>query len=1036
MDRFMNSNIEQQTIYEIYRACRLCGAGAGYKMPIIQNIVDLDGRDVELRQKIRECVQIEVNQGDKMPPLICELCVDKVNDFYEFFEMCRQTNKRTRQRLGLPSQTSSKGASEAGDCILGVTEPVYVNENSNEPLSKQKSKVQKGKTKKEPEVKIKSEVPEGRRESRSSSRSSAVPETRRATRNSFSNSPASPSTRTRQLRDNRPIETQGRNPVAPLKSILKKEKEVNIKVEDKTLSLRSKRQRETETVKQELPSKRVKIAVKPTPKAAPKSIPKPIVKPPLRKLPKRDVTMQTKPRPRSPSPQYECRVCAKKFHTPQSLSNHTRSHPAAQTHNKQGKKERGVSFGDGRALRGSEAERSTDKCYKCGRGYMLRKSLLRHESTCTAKKKEGPGGPKFRGFRSVGASADDAKAALDPEIAGKLRPVQIRVARCDPLLAEQHTCSTSTLPQEFGLDSNCVYPYISSVRSLRIKSEPGTEIDGMVEIKDDVRADFDLDAVYIHWDSDCSSDSESEPTLNLVINPNAKKKKVERLSTLTLKTIFSEKVLGKVPMKRRKVKVESSCENIKSTLNTDEVNSTVQCLNSSDDSEWRSSRENEKVNTDATLLCANENNVNATRDEESTTGDENINKESEESNVADSAAEKSRSNGEDASNTSESVIEDAVKTKDETSTVETVDSANSNVDSYQASVKIDEKQAIDEKMEKLNEETSGSSQDLISDIVSRLDGNNGLLEPEKVSENASEVQNVETTIDDNRMPEIEKGTKNDAEESTTQEKENETTEGKLEEKNSKESRAQGGSNELFQETDNDSNIKGATTHEEVNGEMVNESTDNNSVEDAQNSQTDDPADNKMDIMDEDSNYQNEIRETEKDLEAIQKSEDDDRLEKSIKDNCNIYSDSVVNAPEATDLESHYKENHRTGELIHNKMQDKESNSEQVNFAVNTENQGTGENITEMCNNIKNVNGQTDKQSYKLNMEDLDDISDTEMDDRKLMEALDAQIGEGDSKEEKGTDKDKITLEDLLPDKASDIKPMDLDSIADEFNFDP
>ncbi|CAG4952714.1 unnamed protein product [Parnassius apollo] len=1018
MDRFMNSNIDQQTIYEIYRACRLCGAGAGYKMPIIQNVVDLDGRDVELKQKIRECVQIEVNLDDKMPPLICELCVDKVNDFYEFFEMCRQTNKRTRQRLGLPPQTSHRGAAEAGDCILGVTEPVYVSENSKEPLSKQKSKVQKGKTKKESEVKIKNEVPESRRESRSSSRSSAVPETRRATRGSFSSSPANSSIRTRQLEAKRPIEMKGRKVAPPLKSILKKEKEVNVKVEDKNLSLRSKRQREKETVKQELPSKRVKIAVKPTPKAAPKAapkpIPKPIPKPPPRKLLRRD--LKPTKRPRSPSPQKECKVCGRKFHTSQSLSNHSRSHPAAQTQTKQVKKERGVSFSDGRAQRGSEEKYFTDNCFKCGRSYLSRKSLLKHESACTAKKKEGPGGPKFRGFSSVGASAAAAEAALDPEIAGKLRPVQIRVARCDPLLAEQHTCSTSTVPQEFGLDSNCVYPYISSVRSLRIKSEPGSENDGMVEIKDDVRIDFDLDANYIHWDSDCSSDSEAEPTLNLVINPYAKKKKVKRLSTLTLKTIFSEKILGKVPRKRRKVKLESSSENIESRVNTDEVDVTIQSLDSSDDSELRSSRENEK----------------------SSIGDENINKEGEESNAAESAAEKSRSDGEEGSTTGEKVIENAEKTTDESSireetcTKETADSASTNVESCQESVKIDEKQAIDEKMENINEETSGLSQVLISNISSQLDGNNGVLESEKVSENNSEVQDVETTKDDNIISEIETETKNDAEENIAEE--NATTEVKQEEKESEEAQTQDVSNELFQGSDNYSNMKAATTpDEEANGKMVNESTENNSVDDMQDSNIDDSADNKMDVMDEDSNYQNEIRETEKDLEAIQKSEDEDRLEKSIQDK--IYSDSVANASESTDLKSHEEVNHRAEELHDNKIQDKES-SGHVEPAVNTDNQESREEVTEICNNIKNVNGQTDKQRYKLNMDDLDDISDTEMDDRKLLEALDAQIGEGDSKEEKGTDKDKITLEDLLPDKASDIKPMDLDSIADEFSFDP
>lgn len=62
MDRQLNSKKDKDMIYEIYRACRLCGAGAGYKMPIIQNVVDLDDSDVELKQKVRDCVQIEVNK--------------------------------------------------------------------------------------------------------------------------------------------------------------------------------------------------------------------------------------------------------------------------------------------------------------------------------------------------------------------------------------------------------------------------------------------------------------------------------------------------------------------------------------------------------------------------------------------------------------------------------------------------------------------------------------------------------------------------------------------------------------------------------------------------------------------------------------------------------------------------------------------------------------------------------------------------------------------------------------------------------------
>lgn len=60
MEQLTISKLDKQTIYEIYRACRICGAGGGYRMPIIQNIVALDSSDIELRQKIQEVLQLEV----------------------------------------------------------------------------------------------------------------------------------------------------------------------------------------------------------------------------------------------------------------------------------------------------------------------------------------------------------------------------------------------------------------------------------------------------------------------------------------------------------------------------------------------------------------------------------------------------------------------------------------------------------------------------------------------------------------------------------------------------------------------------------------------------------------------------------------------------------------------------------------------------------------------------------------------------------------------------------------------------------------
>lgn len=39
-----------------------------------------------------------------MPQKICNLCSDKISDFYEFREMCTATNVQTRDLLGLPRE--------------------------------------------------------------------------------------------------------------------------------------------------------------------------------------------------------------------------------------------------------------------------------------------------------------------------------------------------------------------------------------------------------------------------------------------------------------------------------------------------------------------------------------------------------------------------------------------------------------------------------------------------------------------------------------------------------------------------------------------------------------------------------------------------------------------------------------------------------------------------------------------------------------------------------------------------------------------
>ncbi|XP_039764251.1 uncharacterized protein LOC120636764 [Pararge aegeria] len=549
MDGFTNSKIEKQTIYEIYRACRLCGAGAGYKMPIIKNVVDLDSGEVELKQKVRECVQIEVHQDDKMPPLICKLCVDKVNDFYEFLEMCRQTNKRTRLRLGLPPQTLPRGAPDAGDCILGVTEPIFVdNEDSNEPILRSKSKsVKSVKVKKEPESRESRNKKDGKehksekekeRDERRSERDkflhsrvikkegchdSIEPRTLRRRAASPPSSP--PDSPARLLRGTKrhhdddvslsSIQKSKRSDETTPRSILKRDRE-SVKSVDSTKVTRS-REKENEKL---FNSKKVKIVINKM-----SLLPKP---------------PSPKPQPKpSPHSMLKCKVCKSTFDNSRSLSNHMKSHP----HSKPVERKASPPPPPRKELKKIE-------CKQCKREFNARSLMKIHRCNAnavkTAAKAELVQRPVSKPVRI--STPKRRSQEIDPKLLKQLRPLQVRISKCDPLLENKigGHYDAADVDYDYGLDKSCVYPYIYTFRHLRIKSEPSY----MVNIQDEIKKACDLDESYVHWDSD-----ETDSDLDL-------SEKVDTLTSLSIKTLFSPKLIGKVPKRRKKVKVDKAFDSI------------------------------------------------------------------------------------------------------------------------------------------------------------------------------------------------------------------------------------------------------------------------------------------------------------------------------------------------------------------------------------------------------------------------------------------------------------------------------------------
>lgn len=90
----------------------------------------------------------QVLKNDKMPQRICALCIDKINDFYEFREMCQATNIQTRKLLNLPDITKIKAPKkvtiktdeDAVESILGISDTETKPKTEPMPKTGKKSK--------------------------------------------------------------------------------------------------------------------------------------------------------------------------------------------------------------------------------------------------------------------------------------------------------------------------------------------------------------------------------------------------------------------------------------------------------------------------------------------------------------------------------------------------------------------------------------------------------------------------------------------------------------------------------------------------------------------------------------------------------------------------------------------------------------------------------------------------------------------------------------------------------------------------------
>lgn len=70
-----------------------------------------------------------------MPQSCCSLCSDKIDDFWEFREMCYATNAQTRKLLGLREQKTKSETKSKSDTKVSLVEDAFSSPQSPDPPS-------------------------------------------------------------------------------------------------------------------------------------------------------------------------------------------------------------------------------------------------------------------------------------------------------------------------------------------------------------------------------------------------------------------------------------------------------------------------------------------------------------------------------------------------------------------------------------------------------------------------------------------------------------------------------------------------------------------------------------------------------------------------------------------------------------------------------------------------------------------------------------------------------------------------------------
>ncbi|XP_015364962.1 PREDICTED: zinc finger protein 436-like [Diuraphis noxia] len=120
---------------DFYELCRLCMCVGGKKHHLFKS---QESSDRQLQFKLKKCIPLQIKETDNLPKGVCENCITKMEEFYDFIDQCVNTESMLKSycaTLSVSDQAKCQGKVYVRESLENDSSSTKKNDSSNHSSS-------------------------------------------------------------------------------------------------------------------------------------------------------------------------------------------------------------------------------------------------------------------------------------------------------------------------------------------------------------------------------------------------------------------------------------------------------------------------------------------------------------------------------------------------------------------------------------------------------------------------------------------------------------------------------------------------------------------------------------------------------------------------------------------------------------------------------------------------------------------------------------------------------------------------------------